>query len=214
MKRYWLIVSGTLLLFLLLFLLVEALRVPILTDPSSLLNRGGVVAALVGVGLLVADVLLPVPSSLVMVAHGALFGVWLGTLLSLLGSVGAALFGFALGRRGSVWLDKLISPSERARADGLLTRWGALAIVLTRPVPLLAETVMLMAGASPMSWRQALLAAAAGSLPPALLYALTGAIAASFENGALMFGFILLVTGAFWWLSRFLERRPANARKP
>ncbi len=39
------------------------------------MRASGVVAALVGVGLLVADVVLPVPSSVVMLAHGALFGV-------------------------------------------------------------------------------------------------------------------------------------------
>ena len=73
-------------LFLLLFLLVEWLQVPLLTDPSRWLERGGGWAALLGVGLLIADVVLPVPSSLVMIAHGALFGVAWGTLLSLVGS--------------------------------------------------------------------------------------------------------------------------------
>ena len=38
--------------------------------------------ALLGTGLLVADVVLPRPSSVVMVAHGALFSVVGGTLLS------------------------------------------------------------------------------------------------------------------------------------
>ncbi len=36
-----------------------------------------------GVGLLVADIVLPVPSSVVMVAHGALFGLRLGAVLSM-----------------------------------------------------------------------------------------------------------------------------------
>ena len=100
MKRYLLIMSGMIVFFLVLFLIVEALGVPLLTDPTPWMKHGGVLAAALGVGLLIADVLLPVPSSLVMVAHGALFGVVIGTLLSLTGSVGAALFGFAIGRRG------------------------------------------------------------------------------------------------------------------
>jgi len=100
MKRYIFIMALMVAFFLVLFFIVEALGVPLLADPTPWLKRGGVLAAALGVGLLIADVLLPVPSSLVMVAHGALFGVALGTLLSLLGSVGAALFGFAIGRRG------------------------------------------------------------------------------------------------------------------
>lgn len=207
MKRYWLVVGAMLTVFLILFGLVEWLQVPLLTDPSGWMNRGGVVAALVGVALLIADVVLPVPSSLVMIAHGALFGVALGTLLSLIGSVGAALTGFALGRRGGVWLERIVSPEERAKVEQMLERWGALAIVVTRPVPLLAETTAIMAGASAMSWQRVTAASFAGSLPMALLYALTGSVAASFQNGALMFGFVLLVSGAFWFLSQRINRR-------
>ena len=104
MKRYWLLTGLMMILFLILFGIAEQLRVPILTDPGPLLARGGWIAAAGGVGLLVADVALPVPSSLVMIAHGALFGVVWGTLLSLLGNVGAGMVGFALGRRGSRWM--------------------------------------------------------------------------------------------------------------
>ena len=207
MKRYWFIVGGMLALFLMLFLLVEALHIPILTDPSRWLERGGPWAALLGVGLLIADIVLPVPSSLVMIAHGALFGVVIGSMLSLTGSVGAAAAGFAIGRRGGSLLDRMVPADERRRVDRLLTRWGALAIVLSRPVPLLAETVAIMAGASPMSWKRAILASVAGSFPPAVLYALTGSVAASFESGALMFAFVLLVSGSFWLISRWVEPR-------
>jgi uncharacterized membrane protein YdjX (TVP38/TMEM64 family) len=206
-KRYWFIVGAMFALFLMLFLLVEALHIPILSDPSRWLERGGLWAALLGVALLIADIVLPVPSSLVMIAHGAIFGAMIGTLLSLIGSVGAAIAGFAIGRRGGSLLERLVPAEERARVDRLLIRWGALAIVVSRPVPLLAETVAIMSGASPMSWRRAILASIAGSFPPALLYALTGSVAASFESGALMFGFVVLVSGSFWLISRWVEPR-------
>lgn len=207
MKRYWFMVGAMFALFLMLFLLVEALHIPILSDPSRWLERGGLWAALLGVALLIADIVLPVPSSLVMIAHGAIFGAMIGTLLSLIGSVGAAIAGFAIGRRGGSLLERLVPAEERARVDRLLIRWGALAIVVSRPVPLLAETVAIMAGASPMSWRRAILASIAGSFPPALLYALTGSVAASFESGALMFGFVVLVSASFWLISRWVEPR-------
>jgi uncharacterized membrane protein YdjX (TVP38/TMEM64 family) len=215
MKRYLLSMGVVLAFFLILFLVVEALGVPLLTDPAPWMKSGGVAAACVGVSLLIADVLLPVPSSLVMVAHGALFGVVGGTLLSLAGSTGAALFGFFIGRRGGRWLERAVTLEERARADYLLKRWGALAIIVTRPVPLLAETVAIMAGASSMKRGRVLLAALLGSLPPALLYALTGAAVANFQNTALMFGLVILIAGFFWMIGRLagplLERKEAQS---
>jgi uncharacterized membrane protein YdjX (TVP38/TMEM64 family) len=205
MRRYLLLMVALIAFFTILFLIVEALGVPLLTDPTPWMKHGGILTASLGVGLLIADVLLPVPSSLVMVAHGALFGVVVGTLLSLLGSVGAALFGFAIGRRGGRLLARVVSPEESARANHLLERWGALAIVVTRPIPLLAETVAIMAGVSPMSWSRVALASLVGSLPPALLYALTGAAVANFHSVVLMFGVVLLVAGLFWLAGRLLE---------
>lgn len=152
--------------------------------------------------------MLPVPPSLVMVAHGALFGVVVGTLLSVVGNTGAALFGFFVGRRGGPLLARFVSAQERA--DGLLARWGTLAIIVTRPVPLLAETTVVMAGASPLGWRRVALAALVGNLPVALVYALTGAVAASFESGALVFGLVLVVACLSWLVGRRLQPRPGS----
>ena len=205
MKRYLAIAAAMMLFFLALYLSVEALGISLLTDPTPWMKRGETLAACVGVTLLVVDVLLPVPSSLVMVAHGMLFGVVTGTLLSLLGSLGAALFGFAIGRRGGWLLERLVTPEERARADEMLVRWGALAVVITRPVPILAETVAIIAGTCSLGWGRMALASLLGSLPAALLYALTGAGYANFHSFVLVFVAVLLVAGGFWVIGRRLE---------
>ena len=108
-----------------------------------------------------------------------------------------------------------VKPDEAARADYLLRRWGALAIIVTRPVPLLAETVALLAGAAKMSWGRVASAALVGSLPPALLYALTGAAVANLQSTALMFVLVILVAGSFWLLGRLLDpfRRGEETRR-
>jgi len=205
MKRYLLIMAALMAFFVILFFIVDALGVPLLSDPTPWMKHRGILAASLGVGLLIADVLLPVPSSLVMVAHGALFGVWVGTFLSLVGSVGAAMFGFAIGRRGGKFLNRAVTPAEQSRANQLLARWGALGIIVTRPIPVLAETVAIMSGTSSLSWSTVMLASIAGSLPPALLYALTGAAVANFQSTSLMFGVVLLVAGLFWLVGRWFE---------
>ena len=191
--------------FLAAFGILQKLPLPFMQDPTAWMSQeAGPLAAAVGMGLLIADVLLPVPSSLVMIAHGALFGVGVGTALSLVGSLGAAAFGFSLGRRGGPLLSRLVSEQEKVRADAMLAKWGALAIVVTRPIPLLAETTAILAGASPMGWGKLILASLAGSFPAALLYALTGATARTFGSGALMFGFVILIAGLFWLAGRKL----------
>lgn len=202
MKRYALIASGLIVFFLLLFLLINALDVRILIDPTPWMAGASWQVALIGVGLLVVDVLLPVPSSLVMIAHGVLFGIWWGTLLSWGGSVGATLIGFAIGRRGGKLMDRCLSRQEKERADVLLRRWGGLAIIVTRPVPVLAETTAIIAGSTAMSWRMTLISAAAGSLPPALVYAVVGAKATSLNEGLLIFLLGVLLAGLFWLAGR------------
>jgi uncharacterized membrane protein YdjX (TVP38/TMEM64 family) len=213
MKRYSAMVGAIFGSLLILFLLVEVTGVRLLNDPSPWLGSTGALAALLGTGLLVVDVVLPVPSSVVMVAHGALFGVVVGTSLSVGGSMGAALVGFSLGRRGGPLLARLVPPEERARADRILGRWGGLAMVVTRPVPLLAETVAIIAGTSPLKWRQAALASFVGSLPPALLYALAGATTAAITSGALVFALVLLVAGIFWLVGYLAEVHLVEKRR-
>ncbi len=217
MRRWWLLAGGLLAVLLLLYAAVEALQVPLLVDPSPWLRRGGPWAAALGVGLLWADVVIPVPSSLVMVAHCELFGPVLGALLSVLGGVGATLIGFALGRWGSPLVSRILSPAERQRADQLLARWGALAVLVTRPLPLLAETVAMLAGASVLPWPTVAVAALAGYVPVAVLYALAGARAATFANATLAFLLVVAMAGLFWWVGRRLERRarpPETVGKP
>ncbi len=202
LRRYWLVTLALLILLLALFAVVEWRDVRLLQDPSHLLAAGGPWAAVLSVLLLVADVFLPVPSSVLMIGNGALFGVLSGTLLSLVGSVGASALGFLIGRRSERLIERLVSPAEKAHADALLARWGALAVVVTRPIPLLAETTAILAGGSPLRWPRFLAASTAGTFPSCLLYALTGAHSRSFGSGALTFAVVLAVAGAFYFLGR------------
>lgn len=206
MRRYALFAGLMMASFFALFGLAAALDLPLLADPGPWLAEPGWVAALAGVGLLIADVVLPVPSSLVMIANGALFGVAAGSALSLAGSLGAALAGFALGRRGSAFVARFLPEDERRRASSLFTRWGDLAIVLSRPVPILAETVAVLAGASPLGWGRMAAAALAGSLPAAVVYAVTGATAATLGDTAAIFALVLVVAGAVWLAGMRLRR--------
>lgn len=205
--------AGLVAAMLALFLVVEALDIALLTDPGAELAGSGAVAAAGGVGLLIADVVLPVPSSLVMLLHGAVFGAVVGAALSLAGSVGAFAAGFGLGRRGAEVVGRVVGDDERRRADRLLRRWGVLAIIVSRPVPMLAETTAIVAGTSSLPWGPALAAAVVGALPGAVLYAVAGAAAASFATGAVVFGVVLALGAAVALLAR-ADRLPAGGGEP
>lgn len=214
MKSYAVAAAVVFAAFTLIFVIAEAGGVPLLADPWPWLRHGDAPAALIGVGLLVVDSVLPVPSSLVMIGFGAVFGAAMGALLSLVGSLGAMLVGFSIGRRGGPLLvARFVSPREADTAERLLARWGPLAIVVTRPVPLLAETVAVLAGATSLGWKKAIGAALVGSLPAAVIYASTGAAVADFGSGALVFAAVLLLAGCAWLVGRFVERRMVRERE-
>jgi membrane protein DedA with SNARE-associated domain len=103
------------------------------------------------------------------------------------------------------------TPAQRRRADRLLARWGALAIVVTRPVPVLAETVAVLAGTSPLRWPAALLAATVGTAVPAVLYAAAGAAAADAVDGVLVFGLVMALAAVLVLAGHLRSRR---ARSP
>lgn len=206
MMRYAAFAGAVFTLFLTTWLVVEALGVPLLVDPEATLDQGGVGAAAVGFGLLVADAVLPVPSSVVMIALGSLYGAPAGIALSLAGRTTMALVGFGIGRRSERVMER-IRPADRQWAEDLLERRGALAIVVSRPLPLLAETVTVLAGASPMPWRLAALAALIGSLPEAVAYGLAGSLAASFPQGAILWALFALIALTVWMIEREARAR-------
>ncbi|NHC47554.1 TVP38/TMEM64 family protein [Motilibacter aurantiacus] len=193
-----------------LFVAVELTRPEILTDPSPWMDDGGPLAAVAGVGLLVADVLVPAPSSVVMTAHGALFGVPLGAALSLLGGTGATLVAFGLGRWGRHAVERRVRPEERARVAALLDRYGVLALVVTRPVPIVAEAVALLAGTTSMGWRAAVLGGVLGNVVPAVVYAVVGAQARSIAEQAVVLVLVLLLSLALWAVARGRTLPPAH----
>ena len=87
-------------------------------------------------------------------------------------------------------------------------------MVATRPIPIFAETVAIVAGATGMAWSRLVIASVGGSLPAALLYALTGATAARFDSFVLIFSLVLLISGVFCLAGRRLRRDRAQVTEP
>ena len=157
-------------------------------------------SAVAVVGLLASDVFLPVPSSVVMVLSGVIFGVLWGSLLALIGSIAGEWLGFELvrryGRRASA---RLIGDAELARLQQLFDRHGALAVAITRPLPIVMETMSLVAGLSGMRRSSFLAASLAGTAPIVAIYAYAGAY--SKDVGSFIPAIVILVVvAAGGWL--------------
>jgi uncharacterized membrane protein YdjX (TVP38/TMEM64 family) len=130
------------------------------------------------IALLMADIVLPVPASLVSTAAGALLGVGAGFAASLVGMTLTCQVGYALGRRyGAPLARRLISDEEMTRVATQVNRRGLWAFAMLRPIPVLAEASVLWAGVmrvNPMRYSAVTLLANAGL---SMLYAAVGAAA-------------------------------------
>ena len=189
---------------LVVFLVVEWAGVPLLVDPTPWLRTVSVAAAVVGVTLLVVDAFVPVPSSAVMVALGATFGLVGGIALSVIGSVGGFALAYAVGRRSRGSVASAVDRRDVVRGTALIRRWGVLAIVASRPLPLVAETVAISAGAFGLRPRPAFAAALAGALGPAAVFAYAGWRGASTADGAVIFAVVALASAILFLVGRRL----------
>lgn len=161
-------------------------------------------------GLLAGDLVLPVPSSLVMTLSGALLGAIAGSLVSLVGAMTSALVGFGLCRRwGQRSFSRLIGPRDTERVARLLERYGSWAILLSRSVPMLTEVISCMAGLGRMDARRFTILSLAGTLPVCVVYAVAGAATQQADAAvgwALLVAFILPAAG-FGWVRRMHRRQ-------
>ena len=125
-------------------------------------------------GVLAADIFLPVPSSLVATLAGKELGPVIATGAAWFGLTLGGILGFALAR----WLGgaaaRLSTQDDLASARAWANTAGPASIILLRPAPLLAEASVLAAGLGGMDWRKFLPALLLGNLAATLPYTLFG----------------------------------------
>jgi uncharacterized membrane protein YdjX (TVP38/TMEM64 family) len=130
-----------------------------------------------GIALIWADVVLPIPQTAVIAALGIIYGTLLGGLLGSLGLITGGLLGYGLmltsARR---FAQRFVGPRSLRKMESLFNRGGAWAIVLTRSLPYsVPEAMVFLAGLAGMPMREFTAALTIGSVPTAFVFAGIGA---------------------------------------
>lgn len=127
-------------------------------------------------GLLVSDIFLPVPSSAVITYAGGAIGLWSATLTSWAGLTVGACLGFGLAKLlGKSFARRFAEAEDLERVERVADRYGPAVLLLTRPLPILAEACVLLMGTTQLSWRRFLLPVVVSNFGISLVYALCGA---------------------------------------
>ena len=164
--------------------------------------------AVLGIGLLALDVILPIPSSVVCLTMCWMLGPEWGGLCAFVGNVAAFVVGYALGR---------ILPHERLRGyvgapmwrslQGRMTRRAWLWIGISRPLPVLAELTAVASGAFQVPLFKALPAAVLASAGVAASYAMAVVWGRREGDLVLALGAGLGLCVLYFWLSSRIRRR-------
>ena len=180
MSRFWLVPLLLAVLVIGPFVIwgdsIEAL---VTVDPQNSGFRGTTLhGGLVGIGLLIADLFIPIPTTSVIAGLGILYGPFVGGAYALAGSMLAALIGYMLGRfagrpLAERWLGSQLQVGERA-----FSRHGGWIVAASRWMPVLPEVISVSAGISRMPLPAFLAAAFCGALPHCAVFAFVGHLGA------------------------------------
>ncbi|MBS1825611.1 MAG: VTT domain-containing protein [Acidobacteria bacterium] len=156
--------------------------------------------------LLVSDIVLPIPSSIVSTSSGYLLGFGLGLAAGWTGMTLACLGGYALGRyAGKRLLSRLLSAEDMALAKRDFEQRGDMMLAVSRPVPMLAEASVIMAGALARPFSRFFVVTGLANFGISLVYAAAGAYSAGVDSFLLAF---IAAMGLPWLYGR-LRRRAA-----
>jgi uncharacterized membrane protein YdjX (TVP38/TMEM64 family) len=187
------------------FLLWEAPMTALARDGLAAGRPVAVVASVI-VLLLAADMILPVPSSLVATAAGALLGPVLGAATAALGlTLGGAGVFLAIRRWG---VGRWALGRRRGQLEDLAVRHGAVLIAVLRPVPVLAEASVIAAAVARTPVLPALAALTLSNLGMAAAYAALGAAVESRLSFLMVFAAACLLPGLAWGVWRITWGRP------
>lgn len=154
--------------------------------------------ALISFLVLTADIVLPVPSSIVMFINGFVLGAFGGFFISFISVVVGAIIGYYFGKLTSMGSKHKL----KSDVDNIVNKYGAIAILISRGIPILSESICIVCGYNKMPIRQYIIANVIGYLPICILYAICGSIGYDKNTFLLSFACSVFISILFWFLGR------------
>ena len=150
------------------------------------------------IGLIVADLFLPIPVPPVMATLGAIYGTLVGGIVATVGSVLAGLVAYALARiAGRKAIRLLASERDVAALQDFFDTWGGGAIIASRALPVVPEVVTVLAGLARMHLGRFVISLILGSIPVGIFLAWAGHAAGQSSWLLLV---LTLIPLALWFL--------------
>ncbi|MBO6503591.1 MAG: VTT domain-containing protein [Kordiimonadaceae bacterium] len=193
------------------FLLIKGVTGLSFADVENWLRNAREISAeyvvLLVIALLVADLLVSVPTLTITLLSGFLLGQWLGAAAALSGLYLAGCLGYSISRQiGDRLLTLLLKePAKRQHAIESFETHGFGMIILARAAPILPEVTACLAGATRMPFGRFLLAWTLNSVPYVLVATFAGSISTLDEPQPALF--TALGISATLWVSWFFYRR-------
>lgn len=206
-RRIWLIPAALLAAIIVPFLIWGDTFEAMLSIESmrAFLERHRAIGWLIGIVLLVADLFLPIPSTIVMSALGWLYGPFAGGLVASCGLFLSAQLAYQLslrfGRRIAL---RLADEESLAAASRWFSTAGGACVAVSRCLPVLSEAIACLAGLSRFPQRDFLAASLLGSLPAGFTFAFIGQL--GHENSTTATTLSALIPIVLWFAYRRITR--------
>lgn len=184
------------------------------TSPEHLagfLRSFGAMTVVVSLLLMVLQTLFtPLPLFLLAGANGFIFGLWYGTLITLIGSILGATIAFYLARGfGRGIICRFLKQTYMAKVDKMSHSGGPWMVFIARLIPIIPSSIIsYVAGLSKITFRGFFIATAVGKLPEIVIYTALGHSFSQAEGMATKVTILLILLTLLAWplISRILKK--------
>lgn len=151
------------------------LVVDLFVNPIFLLGFWGIFLFLIIMGI--QGLLVPIPSEIVLLAAGMIWGIVWGGIMGVIGSMTAGLLCFYISKKGGRPLaEKFVGADTLEMADNIIHKYGTGAIIIARFLPFVAfDPISYASGLVDMDIKKYSFGTLLGSIPRAFFYSFLGA---------------------------------------
>ena len=199
-------------------------------NPIAILSILGMILYIGIMGI--QGLLVPIPSEIVLLASGMIWGLWIGGILGIIGSMAAGLLCYYISRKGGRPLaEKFVGEKALTLADNLIEKYGWGIIIIARLLPFIAfDPISYASGLVNLDAKKYAIGTLIGSIFRAFFYSWLGSIlfaditfpvnweiftteqidAYSESFNLILFvilGVLVAIFGAYYLFSIYLERK-------